>query len=192
MDIKDQKEHDAITKATQDQWGFTPSLMDPNSFAFSSFASQPPAYYAATPTANVLQSTTNHAGDLHTPNMALNLLTPLAIPHSASTDPTMPHSAIDLGGFHAPFLSHQAPGVDPFANAHGFAPSTFLRRDPDLVALSRSIEEPPLGTLSLNNPSLGLVPGRIGDPMDGYPGHNEKYVPLKFSSCCEGHVAKYW
>lgn len=177
MDVKDKKEHDAITKATHDQWGFTPSLMDPNSFAFTSFASQPPAYYAATPTANGLPNTT-HTGDLHTPNMALSLLTPLAIPHSTSTDPTMPHSAMDLGPFHAPFLSHQAPSVDPFGTAHGFAPSTFLRRDPDLVALSRSMEEPPLGSLSMNNSSLGLVPGRLTEPIDGYPGHNEKYVLL--------------
>ncbi|EEP82606.1 conserved hypothetical protein [Uncinocarpus reesii 1704] len=171
MDMKDKKEHDAIVKVSPDQWGFTPSLMDPNSFAFSTFASQPSEYYAATPTANGLPNST-HPGDMQTPNMAVNLLTPLGIPHSTSADPTMPHSAIDLGPFQHPFLANQAHGVDPFGHVQGFAPSTFLRRDPDYTALTRSLEEPAFGNLSLGNGSLGLVPGRLTDSADGLDGHH--------------------
>ncbi|WEW55181.1 hypothetical protein PRK78_000610 [Emydomyces testavorans] len=173
MDLKDKKDRDTLSKVSQDQWGFTPSLMDPNSFAFSSFASQPPAYYAATPATNGLPNST-HSRELQTPNMALNLLTPLAIPHSTSADPALPNSAADLGPFHQPFLSHQAPGIDPFGPPPGFAPSSFLRRDPDLVALSQSMEEPAFGSLTLSSSSLGLVPARLTETADGLQGQNNE------------------
>ncbi|EER26334.1 hypothetical protein D8B26_003303 [Coccidioides posadasii str. Silveira] len=174
MDVKDKKDTDGISKVPPEQWNFTPSLMDPNSFAFSSFANQPPAYYAASPTAGALANPA-HSGDMPTPNMALSLLTPLPIPQSSSADPSMPHSAIDLGSFHQPFIPHQGHGVDPFGQTHGFAPSTFLRRDPDLSALGRSLEDPTFSnSLGLNNPSLGLVPGRLSESADGLQGHNNE------------------
>ncbi|RMD39463.1 hypothetical protein DV735_g5664, partial [Chaetothyriales sp. CBS 134920] len=67
------KEQDATSKPAHEAWRLTPSLMDPNSFAFSS---QPPGYYTPTPNGyNTLyhnQAALYHsqAGDLHTPAYA--------------------------------------------------------------------------------------------------------------------------
>ncbi|RMZ78793.1 hypothetical protein DV738_g3634, partial [Chaetothyriales sp. CBS 135597] len=70
------KEQDAIPKPPHEAWRLTPSLMDPNSFAFSS---QPPGYYTPTPNGlNTLyhnQAALYHsqAGDLHTPGMSMSM-----------------------------------------------------------------------------------------------------------------------
>src|ERR1700754_3926201 len=77
--VDDSKDPDATPKPFQDSWRLTPSLMDPNSYAFSTFANQPPGYYTPTPGGfNTLYHP--QAGDLHTPGMGMN--TPLSMPHS--------------------------------------------------------------------------------------------------------------
>ncbi|KAF2738210.1 CP2 transcription factor family protein-like protein [Polyplosphaeria fusca] len=97
-DIKDQ---DPTPRGNAEQWRFTPSLLDPNSFAFSSFANQPPGYYTPTPGGtNTLYH--SQAGDLHTPGFSFGLGTPLSLPTSE-------------GGVHAG-------QVAPNAHFHGFNP----------------------------------------------------------------------
>jgi hypothetical protein len=77
--VKEQDASLATPKPFTDAWRFTPSLMDPNSYAFSAFANQPPGYY--TPTPGGYGTLYHHqAGDLHTPGMGMN--TPLSLPHS--------------------------------------------------------------------------------------------------------------
>jgi CP2 transcription factor len=77
----DIKDLDPTPRATAEQWRFTPSLLDPNSYAFSSFANQPPGYYTPTPggTNTIYHS---QAGDLHTPGYAMGVGTPLSMPTS--------------------------------------------------------------------------------------------------------------
>src|SRR3954467_9216813 len=89
----DGKQETGITpKPFTDQWRLTPSLMDPNSLAFSAFANQPPGYYTPTPGGFNTLWHSSAAGDLHTPG-ALGLNTPLSLPHSMHAlhgqDPTM-------------------------------------------------------------------------------------------------------
>lgn len=105
--------------------------MDPNSYAFASFANQPPGYYTPTPggTNTIYHS---QAGDLHTPGFSMGLGTPLSMPTSEgalqaaqSTQPGMhafqPHPIAPL-----PFQN-----PNPFAMAHqmsqpqSFAPHQF-------------------------------------------------------------------
>lgn len=50
--IDDIKDLDLTSRGSNEPWGFTPSLLDPNSFAFSQFANQPPQYYTPTPNDN--------------------------------------------------------------------------------------------------------------------------------------------
>ena len=72
------KGHDPTPKSLHDQWRLTPSLLDPNSFAFTSFANQPPTYSAATP-GRLTMSYPNQAVDLRILNMVMNLVAPLSI-----------------------------------------------------------------------------------------------------------------
>ena len=58
------RDQDPTPRASHEPWRFTPSLLDPNSYAFNSFANAPPGYYTPTPGGN---NTLFHsqAGDLH-------------------------------------------------------------------------------------------------------------------------------
>ena len=62
-------------------WRLTPSMLDPNSYTFASFANQPPGYYTPTPGGT---STLYHsqAGDLHASGLNFGLGTPSSVPTS--------------------------------------------------------------------------------------------------------------
>ncbi|EXJ67171.1 uncharacterized protein A1O5_09818 [Cladophialophora psammophila CBS 110553] len=136
------KEQDATPKPFADAWRFTPSLMDPNSYAFSAFANQPPGYYTPTPGGF---GTLYHpqAGDLHTPGMGIN--TPLSLPHSIhglhAQDQLMhlqhfhPHLLHQPHPFQDPF--HQQPPLHvPTQQPQTFAPQQFLQhQDSGYVAM---------------------------------------------------------
>ena len=142
---EDRKEHDGTPKPYHDAWRLTPSLMDPNSFAFSAFANQPPGYYTPTPGGfNTLYH--NQAGDLHTPGMGMN--TPLSMPHSVHGIHA-PDPAMHLQQFHPHFLHHPQAFNDLFAQHHqqqqqhhqqqSFAPQQFLQhQDSGYVAMDDS------------------------------------------------------
>src|SRR6201999_1031826 len=141
----DVKEQDATPKTFSDAWrGFTPSLMDPNSYAFSAFANQPPGYYTPTPGGF---GTLYHpqAGVLHTPGMGMN--TPLSLPHSIhglhAQDQMIhlqqhfnPHLLHQQHPFQDLF-HHQPPPVHvPTQQPQSFAPQQFLQhQDSGYVAM---------------------------------------------------------
>lgn len=136
------KDLDPTPRAQHEPWRFTPSLLDPNSFAFSAFANQPPGYYTPTPGGtNTLYH--NQAGDLHTPSMGLGmgLGTPLSLPSSAEGIHT--HTMMDMSAY-----GHHMPphfqNYNPFSNQQqhsqldhqqqhqqqtSFAPSSFVHQD---------------------------------------------------------------
>ena len=62
----------------------TPSMLDPDSYTFTSFANQPPGYYTPTPGGT---STLYHsqAGDLHASNFSFGLNTPLSLATSEAS-----------------------------------------------------------------------------------------------------------
>ncbi|KAL9110343.1 MAG: hypothetical protein Q9227_005074 [Pyrenula ochraceoflavens] len=148
-DLDDIKDPNITPKGIQDQWRFTPSLMDPNSFAFTSFANQPPGYYTPTPGGvNTLYH--NQAGDLHTPGMGMN--TPLSLPHSAHNLPA--GDSVDLHHYQAhhqlmhPQIFHNG---NPFAQQQTFAPSQFLNRE-DSGYVDQSPHKSPPQNLDLGMP----------------------------------------
>lgn len=143
-DLEDNKDHDATPKGMHEHWRFTPSLMDPNSFAFSSFASQPPGYYTPTPGGvNTLYH--SQAGDLHTPGMGMNIGTPLSLPPTSN--------ALSAANVNIP-LQHYQPhllqpqqfeNVSNYAPQQIFAPSSFLQhKDSGYEAMSQSPHESPV------------------------------------------------
>ncbi|KIW28673.1 hypothetical protein, variant [Cladophialophora immunda] len=140
------KEQDATPKPFSDAWRFTPSLMDPNSYAFSAFANQPPGYYTPTPGGF---GTLYHpqAGDLHTPGMGMN--TPLSLPHSVhglhAQDQMMhlqhfnPHLLHQPHPFQDPFHPQQPPIHVPTQQPQTFAPQQFLQhQDSGYVAMDET------------------------------------------------------
>jgi hypothetical protein len=165
-------DQDHNSRGVNDQWRFTPSLMDPNSMAFTSFANQLPAYYAPTPGAAANTIYQSQAGDLHTPHMAMNIVNPLSISSAGglATDAT-----VDMSQLQHPLGAHQFQNLDPFAQPPSFAPSTFINHDSIYEHMDASMD----GMNGHVNPSLGLVaPGNVlGDQMDTQqiPG-NDKYV----------------
>ncbi|OTB00603.1 hypothetical protein M426DRAFT_75682 [Hypoxylon sp. CI-4A] len=128
------RDQDPTPRASGAEWRFTPSLLDPNSFSFSTFANQAPGYYTPTPGGT---NTLYHpqAGDLHTPSMGLGmgLGTPLSLPTSEGAIQAGP-AMMDLTQFHHGLPPHQFPQpfnpfIQPTPPQPAFAPSSFVHQD---------------------------------------------------------------
>ncbi|PGG98075.1 hypothetical protein GX51_06987 [Blastomyces parvus] len=158
MDSEETKGTEQTPKGLPDHWRFTPSIMDPNSYAFTSLANQPSTYYTTTPTGMGMPCHTQ-VPDLSTPGMSLNLLSPLSIPPATSaTDAAAIQSAIDMNSFHHSFAPQAGSGVDPFHHPPAYAPSSFVNRDPRYDPLH--VENSPINGVNANN-HIGLLPHGI-------------------------------
>ena len=126
-DHEGDKDHDAGL-GESDHWRFTPSMLDTNSFAFTSFANQHSQGFTPTPGGGIAGVFHNQAGDLHTPGMGFGLGTPLSI--SASESHHSSASAIDMHGFH-PQMLHSQPyqNSNMFTQQQSYAPSLFVHQD---------------------------------------------------------------
>ncbi|KAF2481486.1 CP2 transcription factor-domain-containing protein [Neohortaea acidophila] len=129
------KDGDTTPRPPSDMWtlpssGLTPSLMDPNSHAFSMFAGH--GYYTPTPGGT---NTLFHpqAGELHTPGLSMSLATPLSLPTSEGAL----HAGHQAPEFHHGFQNHLQqhhvqqhdfpPNVNPYQMHHptSFPPHQF-------------------------------------------------------------------
>lgn len=162
------KDQDATPKPFTDAWRFTPSLMDPNSFAFSAFANQPPGYYTPTPGG---YGTLYHpqAGDLHTPGMGMN--TPLSLPHSIhglhAHDPLAQFQHFNPQFLHQPhpfqdqFHQQQPQHQMPQQQTQTFAPQQFLQhQDSGYVAMDDSPHK-----TTPTQAEMGIVPSSISQSI---------------------------
>ncbi|KAG5942602.1 hypothetical protein E4U53_007217 [Claviceps sorghi] len=132
------RDQDSTPRASHESWRFTPSFLDPNSYAFNTFANAPPGYYTPTPGGS---STLFHsqAGDLHTPTLgAAGIGTPLSMPTSG--DAVQSGAAVlDMTGFQAlpphhfhhfnPFIQAAQPSQLPQPQPQVYAPSSFVHHD---------------------------------------------------------------
>ncbi|KAJ4348433.1 uncharacterized protein N0V89_009807 [Didymosphaeria variabile] len=181
-DQEDIKDADPTPRGNNEPWRFTPSLLDPNSFAFTTFANQPPGYYTPTPGGtNTLYH--SQAGDLHTPGFSFGLGTPLSLPtsegalHAGQTAPTT-----QLHGFnpHALGTHHHFTNQNPFAmqaqHAPAFAPHQFTHQ-PSVFEQQHA----PLAQTHENSPMDNIVPDiemQEQSPLIGYaPPTFEENVP---------------
>ena len=124
-------------------WRLTPSMLDPDSYTFTTFANQPPGYYTPTPGGT---STLYHsqAGDLHAPSYTFGLGTPLSLPTSeggvsASQIPTTATVSANtaLSSFPQPAVaSHHFHNPEPFAihipSHQGFMDPTYSQQVPGI------------------------------------------------------------
>jgi hypothetical protein len=160
-DVDETKDHDSTPKGLPDNWRFTPSLMDPNSFAFSSFANLPPGYYTPTPGGvNTLYH--SQAGDLHTPGMGMHIGTPLSLPQTAHGLSTANVNA-PLHHFQPPLLqAHHFESVSDYAPQQVFAPSSFLQhKDSGYEAMSQSPHQTPHSKVDM----IGMLPPGANLPV---------------------------
>ncbi|KAF1811161.1 hypothetical protein P152DRAFT_63206 [Eremomyces bilateralis CBS 781.70] len=146
-DIKDE---DPTPRGNPEQWRFTPSIMDPNSFTFTSFANQPPGYYTPTPGGT---NTFYHsqAGDLHTPGFTMGLGTPLSLPHVTSEGG--PATTAPLHGFQPSIAPLHFQNPNPFAIPHhpeSFAPHQFQQPESSFHPLETSHEDPSIGDMHVD------------------------------------------
>ncbi|KAI2627837.1 CP2 transcription factor-domain-containing protein [Hypoxylon sp. NC1633] len=177
------RDQDPTPRASGAEWRFTPSLLDPSSFSFSSFANQPPGYYTPTPGGT---NTLYHpqAGDLHTPSLGLGmgLGTPLSLPTSEGAIHAGP-AMMDLTQFHQGipphhFQQHYNPFIQPTPPQPSFAPSSFVHQDTgyetmdhDGSPLDSDSHEEHMGSMdatfhSQSPPNMiGFQHGRFGAPM---------------------------
>ncbi|VCU40071.1 Bgt-4869, partial [Blumeria graminis f. sp. tritici] len=130
---EDMKDLESTPRAQHEPWRYTPSLLDPSSFAFSPFASQPPGYYSPTP-GGTNTPWSNPSVDLQTPgmNLALGLQTPLSLPTSADglhggpmlDMATFGHQMLPQFQNYNPFNQHSS---DPSQQSASFTPSSFIQ-----------------------------------------------------------------
>lgn len=167
-------------------------MMDPNSFAFHSFANQPPGYYTPTPggTNTVYH---NQAGDLHTPSgFTIGLQTPLSLPTSeGAIHAAQQQSGVPMHGFPTlPSHPHPFQTSNPFAmQSHhqegGFAPHQFHHSEATFNPLEHHSDPHQMGDVGVDVEMHEQSPGVpfMAHPLDAalrppttrYP--MEKYVP---------------
>ncbi|KAL1602733.1 hypothetical protein SLS60_006154 [Paraconiothyrium brasiliense] len=194
-DQEDIKDADPTPRGNNEPWRFTPSLLDPNSFAFTTFANQPPGYYTPTPGGtNTLYH--SQAGDLHTPGFSFGLGTPLSLPtseaglHAGQTAPTT-----QLHGFnpHALGTHHHFTNQNPFAmqaqHAPAFAPHQFTHQpsvfEQQHAPLAQTHENSPMDNIvpdiemQEQSPLIGYAPPTFEEnapaPAAPLPGENFRY-----------------
>ncbi|KAF1843791.1 CP2 transcription factor family protein-like protein [Cucurbitaria berberidis CBS 394.84] len=192
-DHEDIKDQDPTPRGNNEPWRFTPSLLDPNSFAFTSFANQPPGYYTPTPGGtNTLYH--SQAGDLHTPGFSFGLGTPLSLPtsegalHAGQTAPTG-----HLHGFnpHAIGTHHHFQNVNPFnlqpQHSQSFAPHQFTNQPSAFEhgALAQSHEDAPMDNMvpevdmQDQSPLIGFAPhsydGNLAATVASAPPPNQNF-----------------
>ncbi|KAI5863785.1 CP2 transcription factor-domain-containing protein [Durotheca rogersii] len=129
------RDQDPTPRASGAEWRFTPSMLDPNSFSFGTYANQAPGYYTPTPGGT---NTVYHpqAGELHAPavGIPMGLGTPLSLPTSEGAIQAGP-AMMDLAQFHQgmqappPFQQPFNPFIQPTPPQPAFAPSTFVHHD---------------------------------------------------------------
>ena len=155
------RDMDQTPKGNPESWRLTPSLLDPNSYAFASFANQPPGYY--TPNSggtNTLYH--NQAGVLHTPSLGAGTMTPLSLPTSEGG--VQVGTSLNLHGFPPGAMqNHPFSHFDPFAPQGSFAPSQFQNQPNTLDVMDASADASPLADDSAMdhdhpNPSLAGAP----------------------------------
>ncbi|KAF1956772.1 CP2 transcription factor family protein-like protein, partial [Byssothecium circinans] len=191
---EDIKDADPTPRGNNEPWRFTPSLLDPNSFAFTSFANQPPGYYTPTPggTNTIYHS---QAGDLHTPGFSFGLGTPLSLPTSeAGVHAGQPAPTHQLHAFnpHALGTHHHFANQNPFAlqtpHSQSFAPHQFTHGPSAFeqhAPIAHTHENHPMDNvipdveMQEQSPLIGYAPQTYGknvpQPLAQPPGENFRY-----------------
>ncbi|ATY63806.1 CP2 transcription factor [Cordyceps militaris] len=148
-------DQDPTPRANNDQWRFTPSLLDPNSFAFTSFGHGntglfTPGIHGPPP---LYQS---QAGDLHSPTtmaMLQGVTTPFGAP--SSLEAMQSGVAMDPSAFHSA-TNQQMPPFQPYLQVpgHQYAPTHFVQHDTGYETMEQ--DPSPMGSEEPDPRLIGL------------------------------------
>ncbi|PKS13010.1 hypothetical protein jhhlp_000351 [Lomentospora prolificans] len=179
------RDQDPTPRATNEQWRFTPSLLDANSFAFAGFNHGAGGYYTPTPGGT---NTIYHpqAGDLHTPTLGLGmgLNTPLSLSTSEATMHN-PAAMMDLnhfqpmqmGQFNGGFVSAAPPQAS-------FAPTAFVQHpDPGFETMDH--DGPRMDTDEKMGAMNGFHSISPVVDIDGRPQYNGMHMAVPLPSAAE-------
>lgn len=128
----------------------SPSWMDPNSLHMASLAGQNSGLF--TPNSGGLGAIFhNQAGDLHTPTLGINMMTPLSLSNHIAPQQAHPQS---LDHFNSQFLSHNMPDVNPYLQQPSFAPSAFMHPDSTFDIMDESGDASSLNEVAPDSASV--------------------------------------
>ncbi|KAJ3490521.1 hypothetical protein NLG97_g5762 [Lecanicillium saksenae] len=152
-------DQDPTPRANNDPWRFTPSLLDPNSFAFSAFGHGNAGLF--TPGIHgPPQMYQSQAGDLHTPTMAMlqGVATPFGAP--ASLEAMQSGAVMDPSAFHT-IPSQAIPPFQPYLQVPGqaFAPASFAQHDTGYETMEQ--DPSPMGSEEPDARLIGLTKSQL-------------------------------
>lgn len=176
------QDQDPTPRASHEPWRFTPSLLDPGSFAFGAYGNPGTGYYTPTPGGH---NTLFHsqAGDLHTPTLGMGGIgTPLSMPNS---NDALNSGAVvmDVSSFQS-LQPHQFHHFNPFIQGppaqQAFAPSSFVHQDTGYETMEQDgtpIDAAPPEHRVPSMPSMGVQQHKVGRmPMaHALPPNAEKF-----------------
>ena len=129
---------------------FSPSWMDPGSMHMMSLAGQHPGFY--TPNSGGMGAIFhNQAGDLHTPTVGLNTITPLSLSNPIAgpqhgAQPVLEH-------FNPQYLAQHMPGMNSYTQQATFAPSAFMQRDSGYDVMDETVDDSSINGIPLDQAS---------------------------------------
>ncbi|KAL3475046.1 CP2 transcription factor-domain-containing protein [Aspergillus californicus] len=128
----------------QDTQYMAPTMIDHNSAQFINPVNQLHGYY--TPNSGGLGAIYNSpAGDLHTPGMGINMMTPLSLSQQGLSNST----GIPLDPFHPQLLQQHYHNPQQYAPQAEFAPSAFVQSDMGFDIVDDSIDEGSLNDVDM-------------------------------------------
>jgi hypothetical protein len=151
----------------QDQ--FMAPMVDPNSVQFINPLNQYHGYY--TPNSGGLGAVYHSpAGDLHTPGMGMNVMTPLSL--SQQTGVPQNNTGMPLDPFHPQLMPPHFQNPQPFAPHAAFAPSAFIQSDTGFDVVDESLDEGSLNDVDMQSSAQTHMTTANREPehQDSQPG----------------------
>lgn len=138
MEEGDMKFMDERTPRNLSDLGFNPSWIDPSAMPLMSLASQHPGSY--TPNSGGMGAIFHsQAGDLHTPTLGMNMITPLSLSNPAVG--AQPNHQPGMDQFNQQYLAQHMPEMGSYVQPASYAPSAFMHRDSAFDAMDESVDD---------------------------------------------------
>jgi hypothetical protein len=173
MDEADLKFPNDRTPRNLQDLNFAPSWVDPNAMPMMSLASQYPGFY--TPNSGGMGAIFhNQAGDLHTPTVGMNMITPLSL-----SNPLPAQTTQGLDQFNPQYLGQHVPEINPYVQPASYAPSAFIHsREAGYDAMDESVDNSSLNDIPVDQAS-SISTSTDFSNASGMPSYQgEKYVQI--------------
>ncbi|CEL08045.1 hypothetical protein ASPCAL11198 [Aspergillus calidoustus] len=175
----------AMPAPTQDQ--FMAPMVDPNSVQFINPLNQYHGYY--TPNSGGLGAVYHSpAGDLHTPGMGMNVMTPVSLSQQAGVPQN--NTGMPLDPFHPQLMPPHFQNPQPFAPHAAFAPSAFVQSDTGFDVVDESLDEGSLNDVDMQSSAQThmTTANRDSEQQDSQPGESFRYhVTLRAPTAMINH-----